>query len=296
LNLDRSIDIELKPQAGNKTSWQEEASMVAPAVTRPAAVPVRPAFISLDGVAKVYDARGGGQVQAVETVSFHIGHGEFVSIVGPSGCGKTTLLKIIGGLLEASAGTIAYEGLAPGRRKPQLGMVFQDAVLLPWRTVLQNVCLPIEVMRRDRAEGEAFARRLIELVGLKGFEDKYPNELSGGMQQRASIARALVTEPALLLMDEPFGALDALTREYMAQELQRIWSSAVKTVLFITHSISEAVFLSDRVVVMTARPSRVAEIIAIDLARPRHMSMTTNEAFGRYVARIRTLLSATGEL
>jgi len=270
--------------------------MVASVVTRPVATPVRTPFITLDGVAKVYDARVGGQVLAVETVSFDVGQGEFVSIVGPSGCGKTTLLKIIGGLLEPSAGTIAYRELAPGRTKPQLGIVFQDAVLLPWRTVLQNVCLPIEVLRRDRREGETLARRLIELVGLKGFEDKYPGELSGGMQQRASIARALVTEPALLLMDEPFGALDALTREYMAQELLRIWSSAVKTVLFITHSISEAVFLSDRVIVMTARPARVAEIISIDLPRPRHIDMTTSESFGRHTARIRALLSATGEL
>ena len=270
--------------------------MVAATIARNIATPARSPFIALDGVAKTYEARFGGQVQAVETVSFEIGHGEFVSIVGPSGCGKTTLLKMIGGLLEPSAGKISYQGLAPGRKKPQLGIVFQDAVLLPWRTVLQNVSLPIEVMRKDKAQGEALARQLIELVGLKGFEDKYPTELSGGMQQRASIARALVSDPAILLMDEPFGALDALTREYMAQELQRIWSSAAKTVLFITHSITEAVFLSDRVIVMTARPSRVAEIIPIDLPRPRDLQMTTSEVFGRQVAHIRTLLSATGEL
>jgi len=270
--------------------------MAVSAATRLVAPPVRTPFIALDGVAKTYDTRFGSQVQAVETVSFGIDRGEFVSIVGPSGCGKTTLLKMIGGLLEPSAGAITYDGLESGRKKPQLGIVFQDAVLLPWRTVLQNVCLPVEVMRRNQQQGEALARQFIELVGLKGFEDKYPNELSGGMQQRASIARALVTEPAILLMDEPFGALDALTREYMAQELQRIWSSAAKTVLFITHSISEAVFLSDRVIVMTARPSRVAEIVPIDLPRPRDLQMTTSEAFGRHVARIRKLLSATGEL
>jgi len=273
--------------------------MVAQSVARDVmsgVAPARPPFITVDGVAKTYDARFGGQVQAVETVSFGIGDGEFTSIVGPSGCGKTTLLKMIGGLLEPSAGSISYQGLAPGRKRPQLGIVFQDAVLLPWRTVLQNVCLPIEVMRRDRDRGAVLARQLLELVGLKGFEDKYPNELSGGMQQRASIARALVTDPAILLMDEPFGAVDALTREYMAQELQRIWSSSRKTVLFITHSIAEAVFLSDRVIVMTARPSRVAEILDIDLPRPRQLQMTTAEDFGRYVARIRALLSATGEL
>jgi len=270
--------------------------MAVSAVTQIVAPPARAPLVALDGVAKTYATRYGSLVQAVETVSFDVGRGEFVSIVGPSGCGKTTLLKMIGGLLEPSAGNITYHGLEAGRRKPQLGIVFQDAVLLPWRTVLQNVCLPIEVMRRNRKDGEALARQLIELVGLKGFEDKYPNELSGGMQQRASIARALVTEPAILLMDEPFGALDALTREYMAQELQRIWSSATKTVLFITHSIAEAVFLSDRVIVMTARPSRVAEIIDIDLPRPRRLELTTAESFGRYVSRIRTLLSATGEL
>jgi NitT/TauT family transport system ATP-binding protein len=175
-------------------------------------------------------------------------------------------------------------------------MVFQDAVLLPWRTVLENVMLPIEVAGLDRAEGEQRARELVSLVGLKGFEKRYPNELSGGMQQRASIARALINDPALLLMDEPFGALDALTRENMSLELQRIWHSSKKTVLFITHSIAESVFLSDRVLVMTARPSRVREIIDIDLPRPRTLQMTTDESFTRYVAHIRELLSATATM
>ena len=255
----------------------------------------RQPFIRVDQIAKRYGSRDGGTVDAVEAVSFEIAQGEFTSIVGPSGCGKTTLLKIIGGLLEPSSGGISYGGLEAGRKRPRLGMVFQDAVLLPWRTVLQNVSLPIEVMHLDPRAGAARARELVELVGLKGFEDKYPNELSGGMQQRASIARALVNEPSILLMDEPFGALDALTREFMAQELQRIWSSSRKTVIFITHSIAEAVFLSDRVIVMSARPSRVAEILDIDLPRPRQMHMTTGEGFGRHVARIRTLLSATGD-
>ena len=255
----------------------------------------RDPFIRVEQIGKRYGSRDGSTVDAVETVSFSIAEGEFISIVGPSGCGKTTLLKIIGGLLEPSSGTISYGGLEAGRRRPRLGMVFQDAVLLPWRTVLQNVSLPIEVMRLDSAAGVARARELIDLVGLKGFADKYPNELSGGMQQRASIARALVHDPAILLMDEPFGALDALTREYMTQELQRIWSSSRKTVIFITHSIAEAVFLSDRAIVMSARPSRVAEILDIDLPRPRQMQMTTGESFGRHVARIRSLLSAAGD-
>lgn len=259
-------------------------------------LPVRDAFIRLSGVAKTYPSRGGPVVDAVQEVTVDIGRSEFTSIVGPSGCGKTTLLNMIGGLLPASRGTITYTGLEAGRKRPPLGMVFQDAVLLPWRTVLENVCLPIEVLSLDQAQGEQRARQLIELVGLKGCEGRYPNELSGGMQQRASIARALVNEPKLLLMDEPFGALDALTRENMSLELQRIWSSSRKTVLFITHSIAESVFLSDRVLVMTARPSRVREIIDIDLPRPRTLEMTTSEAFSRYVAHIRGLLSATAAL
>jgi NitT/TauT family transport system ATP-binding protein len=253
-------------------------------------------FIRLSEVAKTYPSRGDSLVHAVERVSVDIGQSEFTSIVGPSGCGKTTLLNMIGGLLPVSSGEIVYEGLEAGRKLPQLGMVFQDAVLLPWRTVLENVLLPIEVARLDRAKGEQRARDLIGLVGLEGFERRYPNELSGGMQQRASIARALINDPALLLMDEPFGALDALTRENMSLELQRIWHSSKKTVLFITHSIAESVFLSDRVLVMTARPSRVREIIDIDLPRPRTLQMTTDRTFTRYVAHIRDLLSATATM
>jgi len=256
----------------------------------------RPPFIRLAGVAKSYPSRGGAVVDAVEQVSVDIAQSEFTSIVGPSGCGKTTLLNMIGGLLSASRGKITYEGLERGRSRPPLGMVFQDAVLLPWRTVLENVMLPIEVLGFDKVKGEEKARALLELVGLKGFEARYPHELSGGMQQRCSIARALVNDPQLLLMDEPFGALDALTRENMSLELQRIWQSSRKTVLFITHSIAESVFLSDRVLVMTARPSRVREIIDIDLPRPRTLQMTTSEAFTRYVAHIRDLLSATAAL
>jgi NitT/TauT family transport system ATP-binding protein len=265
------------------------------AASTPAVAPGVP-FIDLDEVSKTYGTRSGGEVQAVESVSFSIGRGDFTSIVGPSGCGKTTLLKMIGGLLSCSGGSIRYHDIPADRKRPELGMVFQDAVLLPWRTVLENVCLPIEVMRLERKAGEQRARELIELVGLRGFEDKYPSELSGGMQQRASIARALVNDPALLLMDEPFGALDALTRERMTLELQRIWSQSRKTVLFITHSIPEAVLLSDRVVVMTTRPSRVAEIIEIDLPRPRTLQVSSDPRFVRYAGHIRDLFSATGDL
>jgi NitT/TauT family transport system ATP-binding protein len=175
-------------------------------------------------------------------------------------------------------------------------MVFQESLLLPWRTVLDNIVLPIEVMGLDHKAGTQRALDLMQMVGLKGFESKYPFELSGGMQQRASIARALVSEPELLLMDEPFGALDALTREQMAQELQEIWARTRKTVVFVTHSISEAVYLSDRVAVMSGRPSRIVEDIAISLPRPRSLDMTTDPAFGTYVSHIRRLLLAKTEM
>ncbi len=252
-------------------------------------------FIEVSDLEKRYDTRN-GPINAIEKVSFNVSKGEFISIVGPSGCGKSTLMKMIGKLLQPTSGSINFHGLPAGASSPDLGMVFQDAVLLPWRTVFQNVCLPIEVMGLERSKYEQRARDLIELVGLKGFENKYPTELSGGMQQRTSIARALVSDPPLLLMDEPFGALDALTRETMNQELQRIWMESKKTVLFITHSIPESVLLSDRVVVMSARPSRVQEIIDIDLPRPRKLTDTTTADFGKYVAHIRSLLSATTEL
>jgi NitT/TauT family transport system ATP-binding protein len=251
-------------------------------------------FIRVTDLAKRYDTRHGA-IEAIQKVSFEVNQGEFISIVGPSGCGKSTLMKMIGTLLKPSSGSIQFSGLPANATSPDLGMVFQDAVLLPWRNVFENVCLPIEVMKLDRKKYEKRAHDLIELVGLNGFEDKYPSELSGGMQQRTSIARALVSDPAMLLMDEPFGALDALTRETMTQELQRIWAESKKTVLFITHSISEAVFLSDRVLVMTARPSRVEEIMDINLPRPRAMASTTTQEFGAYVAYIRSLLSATVE-
>jgi NitT/TauT family transport system ATP-binding protein len=253
-------------------------------------------FLRADALRKVYRSRDGEEVDAVEAASFDIKHGEFVSTVGPSGCGKSTLLNMVGGLLEPSAGSLHFDGLADGARRPRLGMVFQDAVLLPWRTVLQNVLLPLEVQPHAVKDGEAYARELIKLVGLAGFENKYPFELSGGMQQRASIARALVNDPALLLMDEPFAALDALMRESMAQELQRIWSISRKTVLFITHSIAEAVFLSDRIIVMTNRPSRIREIINVPLERPRTLEMTTGRAYGECVAQVKKLLFANGGL
>jgi len=264
---------------------------------RPDAQPRRnPPFIQVENVAKRYESRQGESVNAIEEVSLDIARGEFVSLVGPSGCGKSTLLKMIGRLLPPSTGLIRYRGIPVGEVRPRLGMVFQESLLLPWRTVLDNIVLPIEVMGLDRKAGTERALELMQMVGLRGFERKYPFELSGGMQQRASIARALVSEPELLLMDEPFGALDALTREQMAQELQEIWARTRKTVIFVTHSINEAVYLSDRVAVMSGRPSRIAEDIAISLPRPRSLDMTTDPAFGAHVTHIRRLLLAKTEM
>lgn len=260
------------------------------------AISKRLSFISVEKIGKSYRSLQGEDINAIEQVSLEIARGEFVSLVGPSGCGKSTLLKIIGRLLPPSEGLVRYRGIPIGELRPRLGMVFQESLLLPWRTVLANILLPIEVMGLDAKAGQKRALNLLEMVGLSGFEKKYPFELSGGMQQRASIARALVSEPELLLMDEPFGALDALTREQMAQELQEIWSRTLKTVVFVTHSISEAVYLSDRVVVMSGRPSRIADSVEITLPRPRSLDMMTDPAFGNYVSRIRRQLLAKAEM
>ena len=213
--------------------------------------------------------------------------GEFVSVVGPSGCGKSTILKMLAGIVPLSGGTIAIEGERLTGPSEKVGVVFQSPVLLPWRTVYDNVLLPSTCGASRARERGPRARALVELVGLDGFEDRYPFELSGGMQQRVAICRALITDPAILLMDEPFGALDAMTREHMNLELQRIWLEKRKTVLLITHSIPEAVFLSDRVIVMTSRPGTIDEIVEIDLPRPRELDMTSDERFGRYAKRIR---------
>ncbi|MDO8778397.1 MAG: ABC transporter ATP-binding protein [Burkholderiaceae bacterium] len=253
-------------------------------------------FIKADKLKKTYRSRDGSEVDAIEAATFDIRQGEFISIVGPSGCGKSTLMNMVAGLLAPSSGSLKFDGFPEGPERPRLGMVFQDAVLLPWRTVLKNVLLPLEIDKGSRTAGEGYARELIKLVGLQGFEGKYPFELSGGMQQRASIARALVNDPALLLMDEPFAALDALMRESMAQELQRIWSVSRKTVLFITHSIDEAVFLSDRIIVMTTRPSQIREVITVPLERPRTIEMTSSTAYIECVARVKRLLFAKGEV
>src|SRR5438067_5024543 len=210
-----------------------------------------------------------GSVVALEEIGFTVREGEFVAIVGPSGCGKSTLLKILAGLLPATRGEVRLRSLPVTGPRRDIGVVFQSPVLFPWRTVLENVLLPVDVQRLDRAKHRARALDLLALVGLSGFEERYPWELSGGMQQRVAITRSLIHNPALLLMDEPFGALDAMTRETMNLELQRIWLERRKTVLFVTHSIAEAVFLADRILVMTPRPGRLLDNVDVDLPRPR---------------------------
>ena len=252
--------------------------------------------IAVRGVNKVYRTARLGEVNALAEIDLDIRKGEFVSVLGPSGCGKSTLLKIIGGLLPRSSGQLFLDGAPIEGPRREMGVVFQDAVLLPWRTVLENTMLPAEVFGLDRVQARERARSLIRLVGLDGFEDKYPAELSGGMRQRNAIIRALLHDPEVLLMDEPFGALDAMTREQMNLELQRIWQESRKTVFFITHSIPEAVFLADRVVVMTPRPGRILKEIRVELRRPRSLATMGEPEFVRLTQDIRRLLYAEGAL
>lgn len=247
-------------------------------------------FIHLAGVRKFYRTRG-EEFLAVSEATFDVEEGELVSLVGPSGCGKTTLLKILAGLHPSDGGEVrigsATQPFDPSR---DIGMVFQQPLLLKWRRVLDNVLLPAEILGLPMAESRERARGLLALVGLQGAEGKYPYELSGGMQQRAAIARALVHDPKLILMDEPFGALDALTREKMNLELLRIWQQSRKTIIFVTHGITEAVFLGTRVVVLTAGPARMADNFKVELPRPRTLDMKTHEKFGEYTRRIYRLL------
>ncbi|BCJ68501.1 ABC transporter ATP-binding protein [Polymorphospora rubra] len=252
------------------------------------------AWIEVDGLHKLYQPRKSEPTLALSDVSFTVRRGEFISVVGPSGCGKTTLLKILAGLSPKSQGTVRIAGQEVTKPLPQVGMVFQAPTLLPWRTIFDNVMVPAEVQKLDPARHRKRAQELLEMVGLDGFERKYPHELSGGMQQRAGICRALVHDPAVLLMDEPFGALDAMTREYMNVELLRIWRESGQTAVLVTHSIPEAVFLSDRVVVLSPRPGRIAEIISIDLERPRELGVMSSDRAGVYVERIRRHFNAAG--
>ena len=240
-----------------------------------------------------YPGAGGG-VLALKDINFGVADGEFMVIVGPSGCGKTTLLKILAGLLGGFDGSASLKGTPIAKPRRDIGVVFQSPVLFPWRSVLGNVLLPADVQRLGRETMTQRALDLLSLVGLTGFEHRYPWELSGGMQQRVALVRALIHDPALLLMDEPFGALDALTRETMNVELQRIWLERRKTVLFVTHSTTEAVFLADRVLVMTARPGRIGDMFDVRLPRPRNLDVMTTEAFGVHTRRIRAVLSGGG--
>ncbi len=226
-----------------------------------------------------YQPRTDRRLLALEDVSLTITEGEFVSIVGPSGCGKTTFLNVVDGLLPATGGRILLDGKVVTQPGPDRAVVFQDASLLPWRTVTGNVLYGLECRGIPSRQARERAQHFIEMVGLRGFEDHYPHELSGGMQQRVNLARALVMDPQILLMDEPFAALDAQTREVMQEELLQIWSQANKTVLFITHQINESIYLSDRVIVFTARPGKVKQSVTIDIARPRKLAVKREPRF-----------------
>lgn len=250
-------------------------------------------YLSISGFTKVYPSPR-GDVHALERVDLDIKKGEFVSILGPSGCGKSTLLKCVAGLEPGTDGQILLDGAELDGPPEGLGMVFQRDLLVDWRTILENVMITAEFMALDQDSARKEAMRLLELFGLAGFEHHRPWELSGGMRQRAAICRALVGNPRLLLMDEPFGALDAMTRDELNIELQHIWLQTKKTLLFVTHSIQEAVFLSDRVIVMSRNPARVIEDMRIDLPRPRTLATRGSPEFGQYVVELQALFKRVG--
>ena len=247
-------------------------------------------MIQIENVSKIYRTQENEFVPAVADVSLEVREKEFVTLVGPSGCGKNTILKLVSGLIPVTGGTIRVREQLVQEPFPDVGFVFQQPVLLPWRTVLGNILFSIEMLGKKEKEFGSRAGDLIKLAGLEGFENKYPRELSGGMQQRVAICRALIHDPSLLLMDEPFGALDAMTREEMSFELLRIWEERRKTILFVTHSIPEAILLADRVVVMTPRPGKIERIFEIDLPRPRVYEMEFNERFKALNSEIRSLI------
>jgi NitT/TauT family transport system ATP-binding protein len=257
-----------------------------------------PARASVDSVVAIENVtrtfvRAGESISALGPISLEIGHREFVSLIGPSGCGKSTLLNVVAGLLPPSTGRVVVSGREVDGTPAEIGMMLQDAVLLDWRTAVQNVLLPIEIGGGRRAVRKATprARDLLAVVGLTGFEDTYPDELSGGMQQRVAICRMLIADPEVLLLDEPFGALDEITREYMNVELERIFHAQGKAALFVTHNIQESVFLSDRVLVMTERPGRISGIVEVDLPRPRDPDVVTTPAFQELVRQTRAFLN-----
>lgn len=273
---------EIMGLAGERLSDSSDSALeVAPGATTSRTV------VELGGVSKTYEATD-SVVYALDDISLSVGEKEFVALVGASGSGKTTLLNLIAGLLEPTSGQL--------RRRSELnqpggiGMVFQNPTLLPWRTVLQNVLLPAEILGMDREQAGIHAQELLELVGLTGFEKAHPHQLSGGMQQRVALCRALLSDPPLLLMDEPFGALDAISRESMNIELQRIWSERQTTVVLVTHSITEALFLADRIIALTARPGKVAGVLVNDLPRPRTVQTFESKSFAEYSVHIRELI------
>lgn len=256
------------------------------------------AAVLMSGVDMVFNPGGGREVRALEGIDLEVGRGEFISLIGPSGCGKSTLLRLVGDLLSPTAGRVAVNGKDPSaaRLEREYGMVFQSATLLEWRKVRANVELPLEIMERDKRGRRGRAEAMLALVGLTEFADHYPWQLSGGMQQRVSIARALAFEPSILLMDEPFGALDEMTRERMQTELLHIWAETRTTVLFVTHSIPEAVFLSNRVVIMSPRPGRITRAVDIDLPQPRTQETRQDQHFFELLTSVREGLRAVEEM
>jgi NitT/TauT family transport system ATP-binding protein len=249
--------------------------------------------VSANGITKTF---GRGGITALQDIDLEVGRGEFVSLIGPSGCGKSTLLRVIGDLVQPSTGTILVNGKTAHRARldRDYGIVFQAAVLYDWRTVAKNIALPLELLGWSRQRRAERVAEMVELVELKGFEKHYPWQLSGGMQQRVAIARALSFSPALLLMDEPFGALDEMTRERLNDELLRIWAETGSTVIFVTHSISEAVYLSTRVVVMSPRPGRITALVPIDLPQPRSFATREDPRYFELVTQVREALHASG--
>ncbi|MDR6658695.1 NitT/TauT family transport system ATP-binding protein [Tardiphaga robiniae] len=244
-------------------------------------------LIEVRDVQKQFRSRSGASLEALLGTSLNVEANQFICIVGPSGCGKSTLLRMIAGLETTSAGAIGIDGTAVKGPRRDIGLVFQSPVMLPWRTILQNIMVPAEVLKLNKKAARARADELLTLVGLDGFGDRYPDELSGGMRQRAAIARALMHDPRILLMDEPFGALDALTREAMNLELLRIWEASRKTVILVTHSIEEALLLSDRVAVFAPRPGFVRELIDVPIARPRSAATRSDPHFVHLAERLR---------
>jgi NitT/TauT family transport system ATP-binding protein len=249
-----------------------------------------PNVIRIQNVSKTFQVKDSEPVTALQDISLEVGEKEFITIVGPSGCGKSTLLKLLVGLLPLTSGEIFIRDEEVTGPYHDVGMVFQQPILMPWRTVMENLLYPIEILRLKDKDYRKVAEELIELTGLEGFEKHKPRQLSGGMQQRVSICRALIYDPLLLLMDEPFGALDAMTREDMGFELLRIWQERKKTILFVTHSISEAILLGDRVVVFTPRPGQIAKLISVKLPRPRTPEMEFSPEFREHVTEIKELI------